>query len=48
VAERGGVDHDRAHDHTRAVFATLRDVLPDKDFRDIDSQLPADYDVLFA
>jgi uncharacterized protein (DUF2267 family) len=48
VAEREGVDHDRAHDHARAVFATLRDVLPDKDFRDIDSQLPADYDVLFA
>lgn len=48
VAEREGVDHDRAHDTTRAVFTTLREALPDKEFRDIDSQLPAEYDVLLA
>jgi uncharacterized protein (DUF2267 family) len=48
VAEREGADHDRAHDHTRAVFLTLKEALPDKDFRDIDAQLPAEYDVLIA
>jgi uncharacterized protein (DUF2267 family) len=49
VAEKEGTDDlGRAGAHTRAVFRTLREALPDKDFRDIDAQLPAEYDVLLA
>jgi len=48
VAEREGVDRDTALDHTRAVFAALREALPDKEFHDLDSQLGSDYDVFLA
>jgi uncharacterized protein (DUF2267 family) len=48
VAEREGVPEERAADHARAVLATLREALPDAEFRDIDAQLPAEYDPLFA
>jgi uncharacterized protein (DUF2267 family) len=48
VAECEGVDPERALDRTRAVFAALREALPDKELRDVDAQLPAEYDVLFA
>jgi uncharacterized protein (DUF2267 family) len=48
VAEREGVDRDMARDHTRAVFAALREALPDKEFHDLDSQLGSDYDGLLA
>jgi uncharacterized protein (DUF2267 family) len=30
------------------VLATLREALPDAEFRDIHAQLPAEYDPLFA
>jgi uncharacterized protein (DUF2267 family) len=48
VAEREEVSYEQAQDHARAVLATLREALPDAEFRDIDAQLPAEYDPLFA
>jgi uncharacterized protein (DUF2267 family) len=48
VAEREGIPLEQAQDHARAVLATLREALPDAEFRDIDAQLPAEYDPLFA
>lgn len=46
VAEREGVDLEQAAAHTRAVFTTLREVIPDKELRDITDQLPREYDAL--
>jgi len=43
VAEREGVNYEQALDHARAVFATLRDALPDKEFSDLLQQLPHGY-----
>jgi uncharacterized protein (DUF2267 family) len=48
VAEREGVPLERAADDAHAVLATLREAIPDAEFRDIDAQLPAEYDPLFA
>jgi uncharacterized protein (DUF2267 family) len=46
VAEREGVDLDQAVAHIRAVFTTLREVIPDEELRDITDQLPTEYDAL--
>jgi uncharacterized protein (DUF2267 family) len=46
VAEREGSDLVQAAKHTRAVFAALREVIPDQELRDITDQLPAEYDAL--
>ncbi|HEV7906629.1 MAG TPA: DUF2267 domain-containing protein [Pseudonocardiaceae bacterium] len=46
VAEREGVPPDQAREHARAVFATLREAVTDKEFSDVTSQLPDEYDVL--
>jgi uncharacterized protein (DUF2267 family) len=43
VAEREGVDHDAAHEHTRAVFSTLREAVPPREYSDIAAQLPVEY-----
>jgi uncharacterized protein (DUF2267 family) len=43
VAERAGVDRDLARDYTRAVFATLREAVGDKEFFDMSAQLPPEY-----
>jgi uncharacterized protein (DUF2267 family) len=43
IAERLGVSYDQALDHTRAVFATLRETLADKEFSDLLSELPRGY-----
>ena len=48
VAAIEGVDPDTASGHTQAVFAALRDALPDKEFRHLDSQLGSDYDVFLV
>lgn len=32
--------------HTRAVFATSREVIPDEELRDITDQPPKEYDAL--
>jgi uncharacterized protein (DUF2267 family) len=45
VAEREaeGVTYEEALEHARAVFRTLRDALPDKEFSDLLSELPRGY-----
>ena len=43
IAEREGVVPGGALAHARAVFATLREALPEKEFLDITAQLPRDY-----
>jgi uncharacterized protein (DUF2267 family) len=48
VAEREGVGREEAPEHTRAVFAALRESIPRKELSDIAAQLPADYAPLVA
>ena len=43
IAEREGVVPGVALAHARAVFATLREALPEEEFLDITAQLPRDY-----
>jgi uncharacterized protein (DUF2267 family) len=43
VAEREGVTVDEAREHARAVFATLRDAVGEKEFLDVSAQLPVEY-----
>jgi uncharacterized protein (DUF2267 family) len=46
VAEREGVSTAVAREHTAAVLATLRELLPDSEWRDMTAQLPDDYEAL--
>jgi uncharacterized protein (DUF2267 family) len=46
IAERESVDPFQASEHARAVFATLREAISDKEFFDVTVQLPPDYQVL--
>jgi uncharacterized protein (DUF2267 family) len=48
VAEREGVDPDEAEDHAKAVFAAMRERLPNKEIHDVESELPAEYAPLLA
>jgi uncharacterized protein (DUF2267 family) len=48
VAEREGVEREEAERHTRAVFAALRELVPEKEFHDVTSQLPAEYAPVLA
>lgn len=48
VAKREGVTFDEAREHSRAVFRSLREAIPDKEFRDTAAQLPKDYAALMA
>lgn len=48
VARREGTTPAAAAEHIRAVFATLRDALPESEFFDITSQLPAAYAAIEA
>jgi uncharacterized protein (DUF2267 family) len=48
IAEREGIDRDKALEHTRAVFAALRELVSGKEFEDMAAQLPADYGPLLA
>jgi uncharacterized protein (DUF2267 family) len=43
VAEREGVPYEEAQQHARAVFATLREAISEKEFGDTLAQLPRDY-----
>ena len=43
IAEREGVGYEQALEHARAVFATLRETLTDKEFSDLLSELPRGY-----
>ena len=48
IAEREGVPPAEAFEHARAVFATLREALNEKEFSDTVAQLPDDYRALLA
>jgi uncharacterized protein (DUF2267 family) len=48
VAEREGVSVDEAREHARGLFLTLRDALTEKEYSDIWSELPRQYEVLAA
>jgi uncharacterized protein (DUF2267 family) len=48
IAEREGISRDVALDHTRAVFAALREMISSKEFHDMAAQLPGDYAPLLA
>ena len=48
IADREGVTPDEAHAQARAVFATLREALPEREFDDVLAQLPRDYAALTA
>jgi uncharacterized protein (DUF2267 family) len=43
IAEREGVSYEQALEHARAVFATLRETLTDKEFSDLLAELPRGY-----
>jgi uncharacterized protein (DUF2267 family) len=43
IEDREGVTYEQALDHARAVFATLREVVPDKEFSDLLRELPRAY-----
>ena len=43
IAEREGVTPTEAREHARAVFATLREAVGDKEFHDVSAQLPLEY-----
>jgi uncharacterized protein (DUF2267 family) len=48
TAEIEGVTPDQAKEHARAVFATLREVVGEDEFADIEAQLPDEYTVVLA
>jgi uncharacterized protein (DUF2267 family) len=48
VAEREGVTPATAREHTRAVFATLREAVGEEEFLDISAQLPLEYTAVEA
>lgn len=48
VADREGVNRDEALLRAKAVFAALREILPDKEFYDMSSELPGEYAPLLA
>jgi uncharacterized protein (DUF2267 family) len=43
VAEREGVSAEEALDHAQAVFTTLREAVPDREFSDVLAELPRGY-----
>jgi uncharacterized protein (DUF2267 family) len=48
IAEREGVTPEEASEHARAVFATLREAISEKEFSDVTAQLPDEYAALLA
>lgn len=48
IAEREGVPPDRAREHARAVVATLREAVGEKEFLDVSAQLPLEYAAVAA
>jgi len=43
VAERAGVGVEEAREYARAVLSTVRDVVTEKEFQDLTSELPRAY-----
>jgi uncharacterized protein (DUF2267 family) len=48
VAKREAVSPDEAREHARAVFETLREAIPHKEFLDVTAQLPHEYAAVAA
>jgi uncharacterized protein (DUF2267 family) len=48
VAEREGATPEEAREHTRAVFATLREAISPKEFSDMTAQLPDEFSTVLA
>jgi uncharacterized protein (DUF2267 family) len=48
IAEREGISREEALEHTRAVFAALRELVTGKEFSDMAAQLPGEYAPLLA
>lgn len=48
IAELEDTTPEQAKEHVRAVMATLRETVGEKEFRDVTAQLPKDYAPLFA
>jgi uncharacterized protein (DUF2267 family) len=48
VAEREAVSPDEAREHVRALFETLREAIPDKEFLEVTAQLPHEYAAVAA
>jgi uncharacterized protein (DUF2267 family) len=48
IAEREGIGREEALEHTRSVFAALRELITGKELSDMASQLPAEYAPLLA
>jgi uncharacterized protein (DUF2267 family) len=48
IAEREGISREQALEHTRVVFAALRELITGKEFSDVASQLPGEYAPLLA
>ncbi|HEY2656336.1 MAG TPA: DUF2267 domain-containing protein [Solirubrobacteraceae bacterium] len=48
VAKLEGVSREEAERHARAVFVTLRKLVPNKEIYDLESELPRDYASLFS
>jgi uncharacterized protein (DUF2267 family) len=46
VAEREGIALEAAREHVAAVLATLHELLPDAEWRDVTAQLPREYESL--
>jgi uncharacterized protein (DUF2267 family) len=46
VAQREGTSPEAAREHVAAVLATLHELLPDAEWRDVTAQLPRDYEAL--
>jgi uncharacterized protein (DUF2267 family) len=48
IAEREGVTPAEARRHARAVFATLREAVGEREFLDVSAQLPLEYTAVAA
>jgi uncharacterized protein (DUF2267 family) len=48
IAEREGISREEALEHTRAVFAALRELITGKELSDMAAQLPSEYAPLLA
>jgi uncharacterized protein (DUF2267 family) len=48
IAEREGITREEALEHTRAVFAALRELITGEEFSDMAAQLPGEYARLLA
>ena len=48
IAEREGISREEAIEHTRAMFAALRELITGKELSDMAAQLPEEYAPLLA